>query len=242
MSFLVRHWLIPTDDRALLPGPYLNASRIPALPGSVPNASACIASQAPLPATLGSFFHHLCAENVTTLVNLTPLTERGMVKSHAYWPSDPASPLRIDGSWEVRLLWEKSSTEDAAHGLIWRRLHLAHADATSHELTLLHYTGWQDHNALPTQQINALLTAVEEAHGRSPPTSPLWVHCSAGIGRSGTLIGAFLAQQLSHSSGDSMELAVHITEYMRQFRMGMVQMPGQLVTLAEAIESRKHSS
>lgn len=227
-----------SDDHALLPGPYLNASRIPPLPSSRADAASCIASQAPTPGTFGAFYHHLCAENVGTLLNLTPLVEREMVKSHQYWPSSVESPLHVDQEWTVWLLAEKSGTNDY-HGLTWRRLRLERSQGTLHELTLLHYTGWQDHGALPMPQLMALLRAVRETRHDLPSASPLWVHCSAGIGRSGTLIGSFLAEQLqpnAQSTLSSMDLAVNITRYLREFRAGMVQTPGQLVTLAHAIE------
>lgn len=227
------------DDHALLPGPYLNASRIPPLPESTPDARACIASQAPTVGTFGTFYHHLCTEQVGTLLNLTPLAEGQIVKSHAYWPSSTSEPLHVEPGWTVELLWERESTDADTDGLTWRRLRLQPADGDAHELTLLHYTGWRDHGPLPMPQLLALLAEVHTACQATPSGAPLWVHCSAGIGRSGTLIGVVLAEQLApdaFADASSMDLAVHITKYLREFRGGMVQTPGQLVTLAHAIE------
>ncbi|KAK0529454.1 tyrosine protein phosphatase 1 [Tilletia horrida] len=84
---------IASWDHALLPGPYLNASYIPALPlkGSRADAQAYVATQAPLPATFPTFFAHLAAQRVRVLVMLTPLRERGMPKAHQYWPSSSSS-------------------------------------------------------------------------------------------------------------------------------------------------------
>lgn len=238
MCCLVRSLAHP-DDHALLPDPYVNASRIPPLPESSAGAASCIASQAPTPPTFGAFYHHLCAERVGVLLNLTPLVERDMIKSHQYWPSSTSAPIE-EGEWVVQMLGEEPSETS---GLTLRRLQLTHGEA-SHQLTLLHYTGWQDHGALPTPQLMGLLTAVEQAR-LGAEAAPLWVHCSAGIGRSGTLIGAFLAQQLpaaQRTAVPSMDLAAYITRHMRHFRAGMVQTPGQLVTLASAIELAAQAS
>ncbi|KAE8260725.1 hypothetical protein A4X13_0g175 [Tilletia indica] len=89
-----RYSNIAAWDHALLPGLYLNASLIPALPFPSPDAKgkgrtgqAYIASQAPLPHTFPTFFAHLCAQHVRVLVMLTPLEERGAPKADRYWPS-----------------------------------------------------------------------------------------------------------------------------------------------------------
>lgn len=206
----------------------MNASCVPSLAGAS-RASTYIVSQAPPPDTFGAFFHHLHAQRVQTLVNLTPLAENGIRKSERYWPLATA-PV-TSGAWRVDLLGETERGASADRACV-RQLRLTHADGASHELQQIHFTGWQDHGELDPAVLVSLLNAIQRDKGA------VWVHCSAGIGRSGTLVGALLAQELDlkSSSGSAMELAARTTAHMRQYRMGMVQTPGQLLTLARVIE------
>ncbi|PKI83119.1 hypothetical protein MVES_002734 [Malassezia vespertilionis] len=135
------------DDSSLLQGPYLNASYIPAFPGSIEGSLACIVSQAPTPSTFQAFFHHLHAQKVNVLVNLTPLEEGGMVKSDQYWPTTPTSPLHFaDNALKISLLPDAPSGLPLLQNLAYRSLQISNVKENwSHTVTLLHYTGWKDH-------------------------------------------------------------------------------------------------
>ena len=206
----------------------MNASLVPSLEGAS-RRSTYIVSQAPLPDTFAAFFHHLHAQRVQTLVNLTPLAENGIRKSERYWPL-AAAPV-TSGAWHVELLRETMRNTSADRACV-RQLRLTPADGPSHELEQIHFTGWQDHGELDPAVLVSLLDAIQRDKGA------VWIHCSAGIGRSGTLLGALLAQELdlASSPASAMEIAARTTSHMRQYRAGMVQTPGQLQTLARVIE------
>ncbi|WFD29869.1 protein-tyrosine-phosphatase [Malassezia sp. CBS 17886] len=206
------------------------------LPCADPGTVACVASQAPTPPTFPAFFHHLVAQKVSVLVNLTPLQEGCLCKSDQYWPTNADEPLCLpDGSWSVTETGVKFAVPTMPD-LAVRGLRLASPSiAAPHDLVQIHYTGWRDHGPLDPSRVLALLRMIDDAHAGGP----LWVHCSAGIGRSGTLIGAFLVRQSSWRAAapqPPMELAAAAVKHMRRFRPGMVQTVGQLITLAATIK------
>ena len=89
----------------------------------------------------------------------------------------------------------------------------------------LHYTGWPDHGAPRTT--NDLLTIHSEVRMLEGDNAdfdsvPIIVHCSAGVGRTGTLVGLDnLARQVE---GGAEELDVFKTVYeMREDRCKMVR-------------------
>jgi len=107
---------------------------------------------------------------------------------------------QIEDEWRVELL-EKSVHDD---NLLRRDLQITRME-TGEQSTLvqLHYIGWPDHGCpAEISEIIALLSGVEELACQSE--GPILVHCSAGIGRTGTFIalrhellrvvGAFQAQ------------------------------------------------
>lgn len=234
------------DDHALVPGAYINASLIPPLPDTE-KGNGCIASQAPTPSTFSTFFEHLVAQKIDVLVNLTPLVEHGFPKSDPYWPSSPSEPLIVDHLWKVSLLSEKDAHDsfDAesaplAHNvprLCMRRLRIESlVHDRQHEMTQMHFEGWPDHGVLDLQVLFGLLEAMHALQSRSAERPPVWVHCSAGIGRSGTLIGTYLLQQQATTltSQQPLSMAGDVTAHMRKYRAGTVQTPGQLAVLALA--------
>lgn len=227
------------------------------LPESEEGAIACIASQAPLPSTFHTFFDHLYDQKTDVLVNLTALEENGIPKSDRYWPVDTTQPF-VDATktWSLALLSEQSATQafdattqplaSALPSLVVRRLRLTSLrDASKqHDFTQLHFSGWPDHGALPAPSILGLMQAVD-AVARPPLKDAMpWIHCSAGIGRSGTLIGAMLLHQMPSShltSQPTLQLAAYVTQHMRKYRAGTVQTAGQLVALAMVIDQLRSS-
>ncbi|CCU97902.1 unnamed protein product [Malassezia sympodialis ATCC 42132] len=212
------------DDYALLPGPYINASLIPPLPSS-DGGTGCIASQAPIPSTFATFFEHLVAQNSGVLVNLTPLVEHGISKSDQYWPLSTSEPFVVSNLWKVSLLSEKEG----------RDVFDAESTPLAHNVPSLRVRRLR----IESLVLMGLVEGVLASQPRSESQGPVWVHCSAGLGRSGTLIGAYLLQQQSDSqlaSQEALLMAVHVTAHMRKYRTGSVQTPGQLVILVHTTE------
>lgn len=212
-----------TDDHALLPGQYLNASVIPPLA-----AQSYIATQAPMPHTFKSFYAHVVASGANTIVNLTPLVERGMRKSDPYW-----LPADLGDGWSVAL--ENESTYNGGIPDMTTRTLLISSPEHSHRVTQLHFEGWPDHGVIEPDVLLNIVRLVGQTRGTR--TNPVWVHCSAGIGRSGTLIGALLAAEYDDRSASPLDMAATLTSHMRKQRAGMVQTPGQFAALANAISA-----
>ncbi|PWZ01859.1 phosphatases II [Testicularia cyperi] len=250
-------------DHALLPGEYLNASMIPPM---YPCSMSFIASQAPLPSTLGAFYRHLVKQKIRALVNLTPCTENGRLKAHQYWPdsTDDKHAIQLDNGWTVTLDDQKDvQLAGGKATLVRRRLQIhtsSKATATGGwGITQLHLSTWPDHGTFPTD----LLLEVMSQVGLVPtprifPPPPVWIHCSAGVGRSGTLAAAMIAQAIinlhkANNSPDSSsfnavgdllqrsedahiwDLPTRIVEHFRRFRPRMVQTETQFAALFDIV-------
>jgi protein tyrosine phosphatase len=125
-------------------------------------------------------------EKVSLIVMLTATKEHGRQKCDQYWPTDVEEGIKFDGK-EVTLI----SVETLIPNLIKRKLQVGNSRTVTH----LQCLSWPDHGA-PEQSdyiiISKLLEYISEFHEKSIESdSKIILHCSAGIGRTGTLIAIY---------------------------------------------------
>lgn len=102
-----------------------------------------------------------------------------------------------------------------------------------HSLNWVRYDTWPDHGIpikdgrADTAAVTRMLVEVREATATAAPnpTAPILVHCSAGVGRTGTFVGVQHAMTSLDTTG-SVSLIAIVTE-LRRDRVAMVQTPIQ---------------
>ncbi|XP_061195009.1 receptor-type tyrosine-protein phosphatase epsilon-like [Saccostrea echinata] len=185
-----------------------------------------IAAQGPKPNTLDDFWEMVWQENVFSIVMLTNLKEGTKVKCHQYWPD--ANKNVNYGSVSVKLMEEK---EYAFY--IVRKMTARHSESKeSRTVTQYHYTAWPDHGTPEPLCLVVFLDHVTRI-GSSQNDSPTIVHCSAGIGRTGTYIALDALERIGRK-----RKKVNVAEYvkkMRENRMNMVQTYEQYMTVFLAL-------
>lgn len=179
----------------------MNASLIPPFPlasehGDKPRRS-YIASQAPLPHTLSTFYHQLMQHDVGLVVNLTPFQERGRTKAHEYWPlawgesfvtekavgedgkEEPGSMrYRVRQQAEPVVLDENLAATGYSLGVERQQGQAPTTTPSPYRLTLLHVTSWADFGDYSAHVFDRLLSLIERKADEKP-LAPVWVHCSA---------------------------------------------------------------
>ncbi|XP_041794073.1 receptor-type tyrosine-protein phosphatase beta-like isoform X2 [Chelmon rostratus] len=159
---------------------YINASYIP---GNNFRRE-YIATQGPLPGTKDDFWKMVWEQNVHNIVMVTQCVEKGRVKCDHYWPFDQ-DPLYY-GDLIVQMLSESVLPE-------WtiREFNICSEEQLSFTRLVrqFHYTVWPDHGVPETtQSLIQFVRTVRDYVNRSPGSGPTVVHCSAGVGRTGTFI------------------------------------------------------
>ncbi|XP_061194789.1 receptor-type tyrosine-protein phosphatase epsilon-like [Saccostrea echinata] len=211
---------------------YINANYIK----NMKEERAYIASQGPKPNTVACHWMMIWQENVSVIVMLTNLIEGIKKKCEKYWPD--LDMEMVSGKIELQLLQEKVYAN-----YVVRRLKVNNSELKSsctRIVTQFHYTQWPDHG-VP----DPLSLAVFQKHVRGiqneHKNNPLLVHCSAGIGRTGTFIALDALYQHGLETG-----TVNIQKYvkmMRKDRMSMIQNCEQYIELYNALlESFKGGS
>uniref|UniRef100_A0A8C1J7X3 protein-tyrosine-phosphatase n=1 Tax=Cyprinus carpio TaxID=7962 RepID=A0A8C1J7X3_CYPCA len=159
---------------------YINASYIP---GNNFRRE-YIATQGPLPGTKDDFWKMVWEQNVHNIVMVTQCVEKGRVKCDHYWPFDQ-EPLYY-GDLVVQMQSESVLPE-------WtiREFKICNEEQLSYSRIVrqFHYTVWPDHGVPEiTQSLIQFVRTVRDYINRTPFSGATVVHCSAGVGRTGTFI------------------------------------------------------
>ncbi|XP_056900193.1 tyrosine-protein phosphatase non-receptor type 2a isoform X3 [Takifugu flavidus] len=202
---------------------YINASLV-----AVEEAQrAYILSQGPLRNTCGHFWLMIWEQCSKAVIMLNRVIEKGSEKCAQYWPTSEELQMSFtDTGFVVRLL----SEEDRSYYTI-RVLQLQNtATSETRKIFHFHYTTWPDFG-VPESPASFLkfLFKVRESGSLGPDHGPSVVHCSAGIGRSGTfaLVDTCLVLMSRRKNPSSVDIQKVLLD-MREFRMGLIQTPDQL--------------
>ncbi|XP_040029333.1 receptor-type tyrosine-protein phosphatase O isoform X6 [Gasterosteus aculeatus] len=201
---------------------YINANYVP----GYKNANEYIATQGPLPETRNEFWKMVLQEKCPLVVMLTQCTERRRVKCDHYWPFTD-EPVMY-GEISVEMLSESESPE-------WtiRKFRLGYADQ-SQDVLHLNYTSWPDHGVPTVNAIESILQFVHIVRQQASRTrDPVVVHCSAGVGRTGTFIA--LDRLMQHIREHEFADILGMVSEMRSHRLSMVQTEEQYVFIHQCV-------
>lgn len=211
---ITRVKLLPVEDEE--GADYINANWMPGFNSK----REFIATQGPLPCTKDDFWRMIWEYNCKGIVMLTNCIEKGKNKCDYYWPQD-MEPV-VYGDIQVSITKE----ELTPHWNI-RQLSISMGQQQK-TLVHLHYHVWPDMD-VPSDPAT-LLQFVRLVRAKlSKRGGPITVHCSAGVGRTGTFIALdTLLHQLDRQ--DFIDV-FGVVYKLRLNRLCMVQTESQYVFL-----------
>ncbi|KAB0378456.1 hypothetical protein FD755_010034 [Muntiacus reevesi] len=207
---------------ASIPGSdYINASYVSGY--LCPNEF--IATQGPLPGTVGDFWRMVWETRAKTLVMLTQCFEKGRIRCHQYWPEDN-KPVTVFGDIVITKLMEDVQIDWTIRDLKIER----HGDCMT--IRQCNFTAWPEHgvpeNSTPLLHFVKLVRA-----SRAHDTTPMIVHCSAGVGRTGVFIA--LDHLTQHVNDHDFVDIYGLVAELRSERMCMVQNLAQYIFLHQCV-------
>ncbi|XP_057627391.1 tyrosine-protein phosphatase non-receptor type 13 isoform X3 [Chionomys nivalis] len=211
---------VPLGDE----GGYINASFIRIPVGT--QEFVYIACQGPLPTTVGDFWQMVWEQNSTVIAMMTQEVEGEKVKCQRYWPSILGTTTMANERLRLALLRMQQLKGFVVRVITLEDIQTGEVRHISH----LNFTAWPDHDT-PSQPDDLLtfISYMRYIHR----SGPVITHCSAGIGRSGTLICIDVVLELI-----SQDLEFDISDLVRCMRLqrhGMVQTEGQYVFCYQVI-------
>ncbi|XP_015786402.1 tyrosine-protein phosphatase 10D [Tetranychus urticae] len=211
--------LLPTDDEE--GSDYINSNYIP----GYNSPREFIVTQGPLHSTRDDFWRMIWEQNSRAIVMLTRCIEKGREKCDRYWPSEP-QPVYY-GDIQVTVLNESQYPDWSISEFKVMR------GDQSRIVRHFHFTTWPDFG-VPEPPIT-LVKFVRSFRERVLPDSnkPIVVHCSAGVGRSGTFIA--LDRILQHIQKYDYVDIFGIVYEMRRERVWMVQNEQQYICIHQCL-------
>ncbi|XP_071378202.1 tyrosine-protein phosphatase non-receptor type 2 [Centroberyx affinis] len=186
-----------------------------------------ILTQGPLRNTCGHFWLMIWEQKTKAVIMLNRVMEKGSEKCAQYWPTAEEREMAFrDTRFLVKLL-----SEDTKSYYTTRMLELQNANTgEKREIYHFHYTTWPDFGVpeSPASFLNFLFKVRESGFSGGGPRAAV-VHCSAGIGRSGTfsLVDTCLVLMDKRKDPSSVDIKGILLD-MRKYRMGLIQTPDQL--------------
>jgi len=162
---------------------------------------------------------------------LTKFMEKRQIKAHCYWPQELGSSETFG---DVTLLLAAQSAMEEQQ-ITLRTFIMTHRySSEAKEVAHIHYTEWPDFGVPVSTRVIRRVIALMDQYQQLYPVRPIVAHCSAGIGRTGTLLAVH--SFLSRHSGEAKLTVKEIVEDMRAHRMGMVQTKEQYSFIYQTIE------
>ncbi|EYC03383.1 hypothetical protein Y032_0094g2728 [Ancylostoma ceylanicum] len=181
-----------------------------------------ICTQGPLPETIIDFWRMVWLEKVSHIIMLCGVKEEGKVKCEQYWPDENGEKMTLE-DFLIKTMKVNNSDPHVTRTTIQLQ-----QGSERHYLKHHRWKTWPDRN-VP----KSLLAVFRILHQVRSSKSPIVVHCSAGIGRTGSLVAIEMGLQCL-LAGTTLNL-LKICKRLRDQRMHSVQVEIQYVYVAEAL-------
>ncbi|KAL4229662.1 hypothetical protein ACF0H5_010050 [Mactra antiquata] len=183
-----------------------------------------IASQGPTEELVNDFWRMIWQKRIRKIVNLTRLVEHNKVKCCQYWPDDGTSQYS-----NVKV--ECSSTDTYADFTI-RNFIISVEGQEKREVRQYHFEAWPDRNVPEYASSVIDFRSLVKAHDMKDNV-PILIHCSAGIGRTGTFIA--LDYLVDQANIEDYVNVLQCAQNLRHQRVNMIQNQAQYEFLHDAL-------
>uniref|UniRef100_A0A4W4EG22 protein-tyrosine-phosphatase n=1 Tax=Electrophorus electricus TaxID=8005 RepID=A0A4W4EG22_ELEEL len=231
--------ILQDRDPHVVGSDYINANYVKNKMCEIGPQKVYIACQGCLATTVNDFWQMVWQEESHVIVMTTREVEKGRNKCVPYWP-DPGASKEF-GSYVVMSRRERDASDYKV-----RVLELA--PGAVREIWQYQYLSWPDHG-VPVEPggVLSFLTEVNFRQQAFHDTGPMIIHCSAGIGRTGTIVVIDMLIETISSKGVDCDIDIQkCIQMVREQRSGMVQTEAQYrfiyLAVKQHIESEEAKS
>ncbi|KAM4571942.1 receptor-type tyrosine-protein phosphatase beta-like isoform 1-T2 [Fundulus diaphanus] len=198
---------------------YINANFVPG--GGSERDFIC--TQGPLPNTVADFWRMVWEQNVRVIVMVTALRQKNTIMCDKYWSVEEGTVYH--GLFQVTTVTRKQGPDYFITTINLRQRDFPNDRIITH----YYYPSWPDQGVSNPVSLCAFTEHVRQHLEALPRLGPAVVHCSAGIGRSGTFVTVLWLMQLC-VRGIPPDIKAAVKD-LRLHRMWMVQTLEQYILI-----------
>jgi protein tyrosine phosphatase len=194
---------------------YINASPINIIPDKY-----FISTQGPKKETIEDFWRMIDEHKCNIIIMLCKEFEGGREKCARYWDNN----IKME-NYTIMLKSEENKDQ-----YIIRDILLRNKNNKERIIKQIHYTGWPDHGVPDIQngKVFDVFSEIIEKTDQYKGDGPIVVHCSAGVGRTGTYISMYyLEKEIKKQINDKVEeikfSIFNLVRKLKEMRLYLVQ-------------------
>uniref|UniRef100_A0A8R1HZQ5 Protein-tyrosine-phosphatase n=1 Tax=Caenorhabditis japonica TaxID=281687 RepID=A0A8R1HZQ5_CAEJA len=193
---------------------YIHANYI----GTPTNPHRFICTQGPLECTQHAFWATVLQENVESIVMLCKCIELNRFKCHQYWPEAPNGVVHFgdDPQLQITVSNVGATNECGDDGVVMTLLKVDWVNG-SRIVKHFQWKNWPDHGVPSNNE-----TIIDLLASTRSSQFPILVHCSAGIGRTGSIVAIALVLEKIQAEIDCSVMG-DILKEIRAQRLGSIQ-------------------
>lgn len=229
--------ILKDADPAVAGSDYINANYITTDEDLLPKdqRKKYIAAQGCQQGTVNDFWRMVWQENCRVIVMTTKEVERGKNKCYKYWPDKGRIMQAITPSSTITV---NCTQEFESNDYTLRHLEVSRETDEVRRIYHYQFKVWPDHGV--PQDPGCVLDFLHDINSKQssiPQAGPIIVHCSAGIGRTGTFIVIDMILTQLRILGLDCEIDIQKTiQMVRSQRSGMVQTEAQYEFVYTAVQ------
>ena len=214
------------------PNKYINASPI-----NIINPTYFIATQAPKPKTVDDFWTMIDEQDSNVILMLCNLEEAGKKKCEDYW-----GERNKENKIETENYIIESKIKENDDQYIIREINFLNKSTNVKKtINQIHYVKWPDHGVPETKDgkvfeaFHEIIKKVNEFRNNKP----IIIHCSAGVGRTGTFISMYYLEKEIINQKNEQIIKFNIFNLVRkikEMRLNMVQTVDQYKFIYEYVK------
>uniref|UniRef100_A0A672LUK3 protein-tyrosine-phosphatase n=1 Tax=Sinocyclocheilus grahami TaxID=75366 RepID=A0A672LUK3_SINGR len=186
---------------------YINANYVINKLMDINDQKVYIACQGCLLTTVNDFWQMVWQEESRVIVMTTREVEKGRNKCVPYWPTTEGESKEA-GRYVVTLLSEKDAAD---YKIRVMELTAPHRKEPTRTIWHYQYLSWPDHGV--PQEPGGVLSFLEQVNIKQhelSSTGPMIIHCSAGIGRTGTIVVIDMLIDTIDAKGEFISLCIKV--------------------------------
>ena len=201
-----------------------------------PFENSFISAQAPLKNTIDDFWTMCFDYNINIVIMLCNLEENGKEKCAEYWENKKrdiydSTAVPLESNFDI-----KYTTEQINDDIKIRNINIRDKNKEENnekKIKQIHYGSWPDHQSLDIQDVYGNILFMFNLVDNEIGHSPIVVHCSAGVGRTGTFIALYnlyrdILNQIHDEKNKKITLNfMNLVRKMKELRMHLVETEDQ---------------